>query len=420
MNTRNVLLGLGLSTCFLAAAAGQAPFTAGNLVVLQVGTDGGLDPLAAVAAPGYLKEFTTAGTAVQTINLPAVAALSGNRAVNTRGNSTSEGFLSRSVDGQYLTFAGVNVDVGLSPTTAGLGRVIGRANAAGVVDTTTELTDGSYSGDSIRSAVSTNGTDIWIGGTSSTSANGGVRYTTFGSSSSIAVNIIEPRNMRVVKIFNNQLYVSTMSSTYRGVNTVGTGLPTAAGNSLVLLPGFDPGSAAPQDAYDYFFLNATTLYVADNRSTANSGGIQKWTDPGTGIWAMDYVINTGITTGVRGMTAVVNAGVPTFYCTTATANASAGNSIVTVTDTGAASAFTVIASSQANTWFKGIDFAPTGGGPVPCYANCDQTGGLTANDFICFLTAFNQGQSYADCDLVGGLTANDFICFVSAYNAGCS
>jgi hypothetical protein len=60
------------------------------------------------------------------------------------------------------------------------------------------------------------------------------------------------------------------------------------------------------------------------------------------------------------------------------------------------------------------------GGPQPCYANCDGTGGLTANDFICFLTAFNQTQSYADCDGVGGLTANDFICFVSAYNAGCS
>jgi hypothetical protein len=55
-----------------------------------------------------------------------------------------------------------------------------------------------------------------------------------------------------------------------------------------------------------------------------------------------------------------------------------------------------------------------------CYADCDLVGGLTANDFICFLTAFNQNQSYADCDGIGGLTANDFICFVTAYNTGCS
>lgn len=58
--------------------------------------------------------------------------------------------------------------------------------------------------------------------------------------------------------------------------------------------------------------------------------------------------------------------------------------------------------------------------PVACYADCDGVGGLTANDFICFLTAFNNGESYANCDGVGGLTANDFICFLTAYNAGCS
>jgi hypothetical protein len=66
----------------------------------------------------------------------------------------------------------------------------------------------------------------------------------------------------------------------------------------------------------------------------------------------------------------------------------------------------------------------TGQGPgcggTTCYADCDAVGGLTANDFICFITNFNQGGSYADCDHVGGLTANDFICFVQAYNAGCS
>jgi hypothetical protein len=55
-----------------------------------------------------------------------------------------------------------------------------------------------------------------------------------------------------------------------------------------------------------------------------------------------------------------------------------------------------------------------------CYANCDGVGGLTANDFICFVTAFNSGASYANCDATGGLTANDFICFLTAYNNGCT
>lgn len=59
-------------------------------------------------------------------------------------------------------------------------------------------------------------------------------------------------------------------------------------------------------------------------------------------------------------------------------------------------------------------------GPAPCYANCDGIGGLTANDFSCFLTAYVNSQSYANCDGVGGLTANDFACFLTAYTNGCS
>jgi len=58
--------------------------------------------------------------------------------------------------------------------------------------------------------------------------------------------------------------------------------------------------------------------------------------------------------------------------------------------------------------------------PPVCYADCDGVGGLTANDFSCFLNAFANGQSYANCDGVGGLTANDFSCFLNAYANGCS
>jgi hypothetical protein len=60
--------------------------------------------------------------------------------------------------------------------------------------------------------------------------------------------------------------------------------------------------------------------------------------------------------------------------------------------------------------------APPGG----CYADCDGVGGLTANDFACFLNAYSQGQSYANCDGVGGLTPNDFACFLNEYSNGCS
>jgi hypothetical protein len=58
-----------------------------------------------------------------------------------------------------------------------------------------------------------------------------------------------------------------------------------------------------------------------------------------------------------------------------------------------------------------------------CYADIDDSGSLTANDFVAFLNAFAALAPIANCDLSTGspaLTANDFACFVNAYAAGCS
>jgi len=58
--------------------------------------------------------------------------------------------------------------------------------------------------------------------------------------------------------------------------------------------------------------------------------------------------------------------------------------------------------------------------PPACYADCDGVGGLTGNDFQCFLNAYVAASSTANCDGVGGLTANDFQCFLDKFVAGCS
>ena len=55
----------------------------------------------------------------------------------------------------------------------------------------------------------------------------------------------------------------------------------------------------------------------------------------------------------------------------------------------------------------------------PCYADCDQTCGLSIDDFICFQTFFAIGDPYADCDVSGGLSIDDFICFQTFYAIGC-
>jgi hypothetical protein len=61
--------------------------------------------------------------------------------------------------------------------------------------------------------------------------------------------------------------------------------------------------------------------------------------------------------------------------------------------------------------------------PAACYPDCDSQGGLTANDFSCFLNAYASGQSYANCDgssVAPVLTANDFACFLNQFASGCS
>jgi hypothetical protein len=54
-----------------------------------------------------------------------------------------------------------------------------------------------------------------------------------------------------------------------------------------------------------------------------------------------------------------------------------------------------------------------------CVADCDASGSLDINDFICFQTLFSIGELAADCDGTGGLDINDFICFQTLFSLGC-
>jgi hypothetical protein len=60
--------------------------------------------------------------------------------------------------------------------------------------------------------------------------------------------------------------------------------------------------------------------------------------------------------------------------------------------------------------------------PVPCQADCDASGALTANDFTCFVNKFAAGDPYANCDGSTAdprLTGNDFLCYLNRFAAGC-
>lgn len=326
-------------------------FTAGNLVVLQVGD--GSAALSSAATLGFLNEYSVlGGAAIQTIGIPATVSGSQN-ALTFSGTATSEGQLLLSGDGHYLTLAGYNAVAGTASITTSaastVNRVIGVVGSSGAVDTTTAINTGITTGNP-RSAISSDGNQLWL----ATSANG-VLSTTKGTVGAATQLSTSPVNTRVLGISLGQLYISAASGTFLGVSTIGTGEPTTSGQTTTQLTGFPTtGTHSP---YDYFFANANTLYVADDGTAANGGGIQKWT-LSAGTWSLQYTLlnNGSTTTAVRGLAVDTSGANNILYAVT---TATSANNLIAITDTGAGATATVLETAAANTVFRGVAFAPT-------------------------------------------------------------
>jgi hypothetical protein len=89
-----------------------------------------------------------------------------------------------------------------------------------------------------------------------------------------------------------------------------------------------------------------------------------------------------------------------------------------------------IAPLASGELFAGGVFGAAGGGQAfhlarwgcpdePCQADCDDSGVLTIDDFICFQTYFVLGDAKADCDASGTLNIDDFVCFQTGFAVGC-
>ena len=282
-------------------------FTAGNIIVERVGD--GTANLTSAATAAFLDEYTPSGTLVQTVAMP-IAASGANHPSTVSGTATSEGFVTRSADGQYLIAVGYDA----IPGTAGvvgsttIPRVIARIAFDGTIDTSTTTT--SFSGGNIRSATSTNGSEFWAVG-----ANTGVVYTPYGGSGAGTIVSNSVTNIRVAGVFDSQLYVSSGSGSFRGVNTVGAGTPTTSGQTTTRLTGLADGTN-PSD-YGYFIADLSTsvpgvdtLYIADDNDVV---GLMKWSLVG-GTWT-----NTGAITATgavyRSVTGTVSGSSVTLYAT---------------------------------------------------------------------------------------------------------
>jgi hypothetical protein len=249
-----------------------------------------------------------------------------------------------------LTFAGYAVAPGTasvaSTTASAVNRAVGVLDASGNFSRVATGSTVAFSGNNVRGAVS-DGTDFWMSGTGSASTNQGIWYSAAGAAPVQITN----GNLRAVNIFSGNLYVSSGAGTPGvGIHAF-SGLPTAAAASTPL---FAITGGSP---YDFALSpNLTLAYVADDRSGASGGGVQRWTFNGS-TWTLDYTLTLGSTAndGIRQIAVDFSGANPVIYGTTTETST---NRLVSVTDTGTSSSFSVLARAGTNTVFRGVDFAP--------------------------------------------------------------
>ena len=135
----------------------------------------------------------------------------------------------------------------------------------------------------------------------------------------------------------------------------------------------------------YFFANATTLYVADSgdgkqdsaKKATGLGGLQKWVFDGTN-WNLVYTVSAGLglvsntsahgTTGLLGLTGQVVNGQVELFATNYTAGDNDQTFLFGLTDSlsattrGANESWNILATAPADSNFKGVAFAPS---PTP-------------------------------------------------------
>ncbi|MBZ0152714.1 MAG: hypothetical protein K8J09_14410, partial [Planctomycetes bacterium] len=355
---------LSFSMLLLAAASATAQITPGHLVCTRVGD--GVAVLTNASTAVFLDEFTLSGSLVQSIALPT-AAVGSQLPVTNSGTATSEGALTQSVDGRYLIAVGYGTPPGAtgsvaSSSSATVNRVVCRIGLDGSIDSSTALTD-ACNGNNFRGGVSLDGNQFWVCGASS---SGGARYVPgVGQTSSTQVSTTLT-NLRRLDVFAGQLYCTSSSGAFLGLSTVGTGLPTASGETITLLNGF-PTSTGPS-SYDFFFADASTVYVADDR-TNGQGGVQKWTES-AGLWTLQYTLAPASNVGCRGLSGFVDSGTTVLFATD-----NAGN-LVTTVDMGPTSTFTTLASSAPNTALRGVRFVRSPASTTVSGTGCATTAGL--------------------------------------------
>jgi hypothetical protein len=329
---------------FLKASTTLAQFTAGNLVVLQVGD--GASPLINTGNKIVLREFSPQGASAFSVSISTTV-----NPLIIGGTTSSEGALSLSSNGEYLVFGGYaqalpNTTVLAGSSASAINRGIGLVDAAGSY-TRIATSASFFTGNNIRGATSEGNNNYWASG-----SNNGTDYFGLNSPALTVQNSIA--NTRCISVVGGSLYFSCGSGSF-GIYRAGSGLPLTSGQgvtAVITTSGTGSGSASPYGFY--FGAGLTVCYVADDRNPASGGGIQKWIYS-SGTWTLAYTLGTGANYGARGVVADFSGPAPRVYATTSEGSL---NRLVAINDAGAGSTATTLATATANSIFRGLAFSP--------------------------------------------------------------
>jgi hypothetical protein len=335
-------------------AAGTTTLNQTNLIIARVGD--GTQTLSTSGNSIFLDQFTTSGGYVNTVAVPD----NGPSAAVMSGGSFVEGYLSRSVDGSQLCMAvyGTNLGTGINlDASTTVPRVVATFDATSTYNrAVTNASD--YFGGPWRS-VATDGTNNFWGA-------GGVGGTVYlGNNSPRSVIQNSKPNSRVVQVFNGNLYLASASNVGDGLTGIYkfSGLPKT---SVGLPPAIVSTNTftSPNGVTDFAINPANTIiYFADDRVPSGIvGGIQRWDfDSTNNVWTNSYHLTNGIgAVGASHLEVDWSGPNPVIYATTAETSQ---NRLIKVTDSGANSAFTVLATAGTNQIFRGVKFGPVSAAP---------------------------------------------------------
>jgi hypothetical protein len=158
----------------------------------------------------------------------------------------------------------------------------------------------------------------------------------------------------VANCFNGRLYFTQAQAGDQSLWVFTNGLPLAADLPARLLD--IAGGGTPSPMAFAISPDSSTIYIADDRTSLDGGILRYNFDSGSGTYAYQYTLGTGVASvGARGLAVDWSGTDPVLYATTAE---NTHNRIITITDTGVVSAATTLATSGNNQLYRSLAFGP--------------------------------------------------------------